>query len=184
MNIAFIGKTRSGKDTAYGLLAKKGYYVQRVAFGDALKEEFYKLFPQFIGQPKPTKHLIFFGQSMRRIDANIWVRKTLENLAVDERFYEQANLQVPTLVFTDIRQLNEYQTAKEMGTIFIRLKVSDETRKARMTALGEEVTDEVLEAHTEQLQEAFACEFTISSDTEEILSDELDIVLDILDGRA
>lgn len=160
-NIALIGRTRSGKDQVFKIIEAQGYDVQRVAFGDALKEKFYDIFPEYNNKPKPIEHLIFFGQSMRKINEDVWVNSTMGKLRVNEHFYEQYGLQKPTYVFTDVRQANEVEACKALNCVFIKIVASPDVRIARMEKLGEKVDVSVLHSNTERELESFDYDYII-----------------------
>lgn len=162
-NIAFIGRMRSGKDTAFEIIQSNGFNVKRVAYGDVMKEKFYELFPQYKGQPKPTAEIIHFGQSMRVIDPDIWVNLTIGGLKVNDLMRDLYGLEVPSLVFTDVRQRNEYQACQEQGCIFIKIESTEHTRAGRMLQLGEKPNHSIFRANTEEELEAFEYDYLITN---------------------
>ncbi len=139
-NIALFAKTRSGKDEVYNVLNRMGWNVERYAFGDAMKEKFYSVFPDIPREPKPTKAMIEFGESMRKIDPFVWVKPTMNKMNVRKYELAQAGLNVPSFVITDVRNWEEYNACKNAGFTMVKVWASEETRIKRMEALGEEVS--------------------------------------------
>lgn len=160
-NIMLIGQMRTGKDTIYKILEEEGFYVKRVAFGDVMKEKFYELFPQYKKRPKPIKEIVHFGQTLRVIDPDIWVNLTIGGLKVDDLMRDQYGLPAPSLVFTDVRQWNEYKACREQGCIAIRVHSQDGIKAQRMRVLGEEVNPDLFTAGTEEELKSFPHEYSI-----------------------
>lgn len=163
-DIGLFAKMRSGKDEVFKILDAMGFDVERVAFGDVLKESFHERFPHIPKEPKPTDKLIAYGQAMREIDPDVWVRPTMNRKQVRADLLRQAGLQVPSFVFTDIRQPNEYEAVKRSGAFMVRVDAPLEQRVMRMVQLGEKPTLEVLEAPTEKYLESFEADFVIMND--------------------
>ena len=160
-NIALIGRTRSGKDLVYKMIEAQGHDTQRIAFGDALKERFYEIFPEYINKPKPIEHLIFFGQSMRKINEDVWVNATLGKIRVHNHLYKQYGLEEPSYIFTDVRQANEYEACQALKCVFVKVVASPDVRIERMEKLGEKVDPAVLHANTERELESFDYDYII-----------------------
>lgn len=166
-DIAFIAKMRSGKDEAFSILEELGYSVKRIAFGDSMKGMFSNSFPWIPMEPKPIQFLQHFGQSMRAIDEDVFVKPTLSKLWFEKKLAENNNYDYKPVsyIFTDVRQFNEYDAAvNQAGFIPVRIYASEETRIARMIANGETVSQEILNAPTERYLESFPVEYTISND--------------------
>jgi len=182
--IAFIGKTRAGKDLAFKILCEMGFDVKRIAFGDVMKEKFFELFPHIPLEPKPTQELIHFGQSMRVIDPEIWVRLTLGRLTFGGRVAGLYDFKPETAIFTDVRQQNEYDSVKARGALLVRLHAPEDLRVQRMLELGETVSKEVLEAPTEKTLEGFECDYNIYNhgDIGEFYRDLVELIYQIQSG--
>ncbi|MBL5798487.1 hypothetical protein HV436_01235 [Bacillus sporothermodurans] len=163
-DIGLFAKTRSGKDEVYKLLEKMGFSVKRVAFGDVMKERFFETFPNIPKEPKPTKLQQVYGQAMRDIDSMVWIRPTMNRVQHHKNILTGAGILVPSYIYTDIRQPNEYQAVKDTGAFMVRIDCPEEIRVARMLKLGEEVTREVLDAPTEKYLESFEADFVIHND--------------------
>lgn len=163
-DIGLFAKMRSGKDEVFKILDRMGFDVERVAFGDVMKESFYERFPHIPKDPKPIDLLQKYGQAMREIDPDVWVRPTMNRKQLKADILAQAGFMVPSFVFTDIRQPNEYQAVKDSGAFMVKIEAPLELRVKRMLELGETVTPEVLEAPTERYIDNFESDFVIYND--------------------
>lgn len=139
-HIAFIGKKRTGKDTAAGYLVRHAAYT-RVAFADPLKEMALGIDPLIptaydrgyrlsvrlsklvrdVGweyakdhYPEVRRILQTSGQSVRRHDEGFWVGVAMDKVAVADSW----NLPV---VVTDCRYPNEAQALQARGFLLVRL---------------------------------------------------------------
>lgn len=166
-NIALFAKTRSGKDEVYNVLKRMGWNVERYAFGDAMKEKFYSVFPDMPREPKPTKAMIEFGEAMRKIDPFVWVKPTMNKMNTRKYELAQAGLNVPSFVITDVRNWEEYNTCKNAGFTMVKVLASEETRIRRMETLGEEVSRSILDAPTEKRMDQFSYDFVVENDTDD-----------------
>lgn len=166
-NIALFAKTRSGKDEVYNVLNRMGWDVERYAFGDAMKEKFYSIFPDMPREPKPTIAMIEFGEAMRRIDPFVWVKPTMNKMSVRKYELAQAGLNVPSFVITDVRNWEEYNACKNAGFTMVKVWASEETRIRRMEALREKVNRGILDAPTEKRMEQFSYDFVVENDTDD-----------------
>jgi hypothetical protein len=163
-DIGLFAEMRSGKDEVFKILQRMGFDVERVAFGDVMKESFFERFPHIPREPKPIDLLQKYGQAMREIDPDVWVRPTMNRKQLRADLLAQAGLVVPSFVFTDIRQPNEYQAVKDSGAFMVRVYAPLEVRVKRMLELGETVTPEILNAETERHIKTFKADFTIYND--------------------
>lgn len=148
-NIAFFAKMRAGKDEAFKILDEFGFDVERVAFGDILKESFFKTFPLIPQEPKPIEEIQLYGQACRTIDSYVWVRPTMERMKNKIDTLAQAGLQVPSFVFTDVRQPNELQACIDAGCTIVYIHAHENVRVQRMVDAGEKVSRKILDAPTE-----------------------------------
>ncbi|PEZ62999.1 hypothetical protein [Bacillus cereus] len=146
--VALIGKTRSGKDSVAEILTELGFPIQRIAFGDAMKEMYHLAHPNVPRSPKPIAEYIRFGTAEREKDSEVFVRPTMSKLWFEQAL-DRGNDRARSYVFTDVRQPNELVAVKEAGFKIVRVFASEEARIARMLANGEEVSKEILNAHTE-----------------------------------
>jgi hypothetical protein len=184
-NLALTAKMRAGKDEVFKILVEMGFDVERVAFGDPMKEHFFMTFPNIPREPKPIELLQKYGQSMRAIYNNVWVDKAMAY--VDKRTQElaQAGLRVPTFVFTDVRQPNEFEAVKKAGFITVRIEAPEHLRIERMLELGETVTKEILNAETEQYIDTFPVDYVIHNDgtREDLVNEVTELVFKIQSER-
>lgn len=132
MRIALCGGLRSGKDTFANYLSAYGF--ERLAFGDAMKEQAHLTFPWVPREPKPRDLYIQYGQAMRAIDQEVWINHlnlTMNNhLAVGhDRF-----------VISDVRQRNEFEWCKRNGFILIYIYTDSDIQAERAAALGEDTS--------------------------------------------
>ncbi|PEM64437.1 hypothetical protein [Bacillus toyonensis] len=146
--IALIGKTRSGKDSVCEILTELGFPIQRIAFGDAMKAMYHLAHPNVPRSPKPIAEYIRYGTAEREKDSEVFVRPTMSKLWFEQAL-DKGNDRTRSYVFTDVRQSNELAAVKEAGFKIVRVFASEEARVARMIANGEEVSKEILNAHTE-----------------------------------
>jgi dephospho-CoA kinase len=160
-DIGLFAKTRSGKDEVFNVIKRMGFNAERVAFGDVMKEKFHETFPLIPKDPKPTRQLITFGQAMRSIDNDVWVRPTLNRKKLRADVLAQASLPVPTFVFTDIRQPNEYEAVKSSGAVMVRVEADEKLRAIRMLNLGEKPSPELFNAPTESFIDTFEADYVI-----------------------
>jgi len=146
--IALIGKTRSGKDSVAEILTELGFPIQRIAFGDAMKEMYHLAHPNVPWSPKPIAEYIRYGTAEREKDSEVFVRPTMSKLWFEQAL-DRGNDRTRSYVFTDVRQPNELAAVKGAGFKIVRVFASEEARITRMIANGEEVSKEILNAHTE-----------------------------------
>ncbi|WP_176581294.1 hypothetical protein [Bacillus thuringiensis] len=158
--IALIGRTRSGKDSVCEILTELGFPIQRIAFGDAMKEMYHLAHPNVPRSPKPIAEYIKFGTTEREKDPEVFVRPTMSKLWFEQAL-DRGNDRTRSYVFTDVRQSNELAAVKEAGFKIVRVYASEEARIARMIANGEEVSKEILNAHTETYMDDYKEDYLI-----------------------
>lgn len=162
-DIALCAKMRAGKDEFYQIASELGYNVRRVAFGDTMKEDFHQLFPHIPVSPKPIELYQKFGQSLREIDEDIFIRKTIGAVLQHKSQLGIYGIDLPSYIYTDVRQPNEYEAVKKQGCILIRVNALNSVRIERMKTNGEEVTPQVLTADTEKHVDNFKVDFELSN---------------------
>lgn len=128
MRIALCGEARSGKDTVAKLF---GSDFVRLAFGDFMKYEYYKAFPNLKGCPKDREHMIAWSQPQVEEDNFIWVRE-LERAFIDYWSYGEKDF-----VITDLRQPHEEKWCRENGFHIVRVHSSEIVRVERARSKGE-----------------------------------------------
>jgi len=162
VNIALTGKFRSGKDVVARYLFEK-YGYARFAFGDELKEDFHKRYPEIPRIPKPRIGYQMHGQMMRRLlGENIWVDKCFNSIKSylsrsDERHG------ILSIVITDLRQPNEYERCREAGFVIVRVNCPDELRIKRARASGDNFAEEDMEHETERYIDTYDVDFEIDN---------------------
>ncbi|WP_449600324.1 adenylate kinase [Paenibacillus sp. Marseille-Q9583] len=158
-NVGLIGKLRSGKSAAGDYLASKYGYTQ-FAFGDELKRDFHRRYPEIKRDPKPRAGYQFHGQFMREhVDADIWIRKCLAE--VQRAYY--ANLDFRAVI-SDCRQPNEFSALQSAGYVLIRVEAPDGLRIERAINSGDTFAYADLMHGTETALDNFVTDFTVVND--------------------
>src|SRR5690625_553508 len=132
VRIALTGRMRSGKTTVANILSVE-YGFHELAFGDALKRHADELFEgssvypdEYVDISEVRGHEVDpfrikrknrrlyqdFGQAIRQLDADVWIRQVEQSLAVLENF-----VSIKRFVISDLRQPNEYKWARANGFI-------------------------------------------------------------------
>lgn len=132
MRIAFVGLPRTGKDTA-GKYLVDTYNFVRLAFGDYMKDSYYRANPEMIGKPKNREHMIAWSQPQVEKDPLIWVRH------LEKDFHDLMYRGHELFVITDLRQPHEEQWARENGFLIVRIVSDSKVTEQRASALGEKV---------------------------------------------
>lgn len=131
IKIALIGGARTGKDTVARYLCQQYGGFKRLAFGDALKDYLFQVFPDLPTEPKPRKEMIMFGQACREIDPQVWIKQ----LDIMSSMYKCVG--VNRFVITDLRQENEVEYCKEKGYLIIKVEATADLQRARALEGGE-----------------------------------------------
>ncbi|KFN04147.1 hypothetical protein D0U04_13725 [Bacillus clarus] len=179
--IAITGKARSGK-TELSHYAWMLYGFKEFDYSAVLKDEFHRLFPHIPRDPKPRAYYQKFGQWLREIDPDIWVKMTMGK--VHEDCFEDALNKVnykPKVLVNGVRQPNEYQRLRDEGFIIIRVNASDDLRIGRARSAGDVFTEADLAHETESHIDTFEVDYEVNNNGELIqLYDQFDaIMLDI-----
>ncbi|WP_030737226.1 hypothetical protein [Streptomyces sp. NRRL S-31] len=156
-NIAFVGKARSGKDTAGERLVQHWMFT-RLAFADPLKRMALQVDPLI-----PMKHLDSharlsacvtaagwedakdrwpeirrvlqrMGHTVRELDPDFWVRALMDKAKAADGW----NMPV---VVTDCRYRNEAETLRAAGFRLVRIKRPTPLKKMRREALHPSETE-------------------------------------------
>jgi dephospho-CoA kinase len=163
IKIALTGKLRSGKDTAANHLYIR-HSFDRVAFGDALKKNAHAAFPWVSEFSKPRALYQQFGQLMRQIEPDVWVKHAERAVSGAIDFNVHTGAENVGVVITDLRQPNEYEWAKANGFTIIRVTAPDEDRLLRAKLAGDSFTEADLEHETESHIDGFAVDYEIAND--------------------
>ncbi|MDP1457940.1 hypothetical protein Q8G37_15955 [Bacillus wiedmannii] len=176
--IAITGKARSGK-TESSHYAWMLYGFKEFDFSAVLKGEFHRLFPHIPRDPKPRAYYQKFGQWLREIDSDIWVKMTMEK--VHEYCFEDALNKVnhkSKVLVNGVRQPNEYQRLRDEGFTIIRVNASDDLRISRAKEAGDVFTEADLDHETESHIGTFEVDYEINNNGELIqVYDQLDAIM-------
>jgi dephospho-CoA kinase len=162
IKIALTGKMRSGKDLCGNHLYIR-YGFDRVAFGDALKKNAHATFPWVSEFSKPRALYQQFGQLMRQIEPDVWIKHAERAVKGAIDFRVNTGAEKVGVVITDLRQPNEYEWARNNGYTIIRVTAPDEDRIARAIAAGDNFDEEDLEHETESYIDGFSVDAEISN---------------------
>ncbi|RWQ72532.1 hypothetical protein DR116_0018330 [Bacillus cereus] len=176
--IAITGKARSGK-TELSHYAWMLYGFKEFDFSAVLKGEFHRLFPHIPRDPKPRAYYQKFGQWLREIDPDIWVKMTMGK--VHEYCFEDALNKVnhkPKVLVNGVRQPNEYQRLRDEGFTIIRVNASDDLRIGRARNAGDVFTEADLGHETESHIDNFEVDYEINNDWNLAqLYDQFDVIM-------
>jgi dephospho-CoA kinase len=160
IKIALSGRLRSGKDTCANHLYIK-YGFDRVAFGDALKRTVNEVFPWVTGPNKPRALLQQYGQLMRQVDGDVWIKHAERAVKGAIDFNVNTGAEKVGVVITDVRQQNEVDWCRANGFTLIRVTAPDEDRIARAKIAGDDFNEADLEHETESHIDSFDCDYEI-----------------------
>jgi dephospho-CoA kinase len=177
IKIALTGKLRSGKDTAaHHLYIKYGFST--VAFGDALKKNAHATFPWVSEFSKPRALYQAYGQLMRQIEPDVWIKHAERAVKGAIDFRVNTGAERIGVVLTDVRQQNEVAWCRENGFTLIRVTAPDEDRIARAIAAGDDFSVHDLSHETELAIDTFECDFdVVNKGTVEELKAQVDSIL-------
>lgn len=163
-SIALTGKFRSGKDAAAAYLVRQYGYV-RYAFGDALKADFHRRYPEIPREPKPRLGYQAHGQLMRTYTGeDVWISACFREIDAAAFVHHEAYGATYPVVISDLRQPNEFAALKAAGYVVIRVNASDETRIARAKASGDAFDPATLTHDTESHVDTFAADYDVNND--------------------
>ena len=177
IKIAITGKMRAGKDTVYSILKEElelelnkvnsfadadvVFLTNQHTFGGQLKHFAELLFPEhFVAGGKPRQLFQEFGQTMRQIDEDVWVKKVDQEI---QNKLKSTHADVHISYITDLRQPNEYEYCRENGFFILRVNATDEVRLARMMADGDNFNKEHLHHETETYVDGYEVDYDIDN---------------------
>jgi dephospho-CoA kinase len=163
VKIALTGKMRSGKDIVANHLYIR-HSFNRVAFGDALKKNAHATFPWVSEFSKPRALYQQFGQLMRQIEPDVWIKHAERAVKGAIDFNVNTGAEKVGVVITDLRQPNEYEWARANGFTIIRVTAPDEDRLFRAKLAGDSFTETDLEHETESHIDGFTVDYEIHND--------------------
>jgi dephospho-CoA kinase len=182
VKIALCGRLRSGKDTAANHLYIR-HSFNRVAFGDALKKNAHATFPWVSEFSKPRALYQSYGQLMRQIDPDVWIKHAERAVKGAIDFNVHTGAEKIGVVITDLRQTNEYEWARNNGYTIIRVTAPDEDRLLRAKLAGDDFNEADLEHETESHIDGFAVDYEIVNDeTVDELKEIIDSILAQIKG--
>lgn len=169
-NIALLGRLRSGKDTVGDYLASKYGYTQ-FAFGDELKRDFHRRYPEIPRDPKPRAGYQFHGQFMREhYGENVWVDACFENVRdaevstdLSDAFMGAEDMSFRAVI-TDVRQESEYVALAARSYVLIRVEASVALRIERAVNSGDRFAYADLMHGTETALDGHSADFTVVND--------------------
>lgn len=157
MKIVLIGKMRSGKDTVADYAVEK-YGFTRFAFGDGIRKVCRILFPeQMKNGNKPRSLLQNVGQSMRKIDNDVWVKYCFNEIE------ESSQTVILNPIITDLRQPNEYQKCRKENYTIIKVSCDEETRLKRILEKNDSFKMEDLNHETELHIDTYEYDYLITN---------------------
>lgn len=132
MKIAICGKMRSGKDTVGKLLVEK-YGFEEFKFSSGITKIIHDYFPSSVySNGKVREHYQTIGQSIRKLDEDVWVRYTSNQIG--SHIAHGGNTDI---VITDLRQLNELKYLKDSGFTIIKVESLSNLRVQRAKDSGD-----------------------------------------------
>jgi dephospho-CoA kinase len=182
VKIALTGKLRAGKDELSRHLFLD-HDFDRVAFGDALKKNAHSAFPWVSEVSKPRSLYQSYGQLMRQIDPDVWIKHAEQtvDLWINMRVNDGADR--VGVVITDLRQPNEYEWARANGFSIIRVTAPDGDRIARAIAANDDFTVHDLTHETELAIDSFEVDYEVINDgTVDDLKAQIDAILAQING--
>lgn len=161
-NIGIRGGLRSGKDSVGDYLASK-YGYTKFAFGDELKADFHRRYPEIPREPKPRAGYQFHGQFMReQVGENVWIDACFRSIKYS-RICPVSGTEGP-VVITDVRQPNEFSTLQSAGYVLIRVEAPEGLRIQRAVESGDTFNYADLMHGTETALDGYAADFTVTND--------------------
>jgi dephospho-CoA kinase len=157
--LSIFSPMRGGKDTVAAEIMSKHFDREcvKLAYGDKLKEMYHGIFGHN-GSKKDRDGYQWFGQAMRARQGDIWIQNVEPLL--------QYNLAKNNhVIFTDMRQPNEYEHLKANDFVMIKVDTPLDIRIERMKAAGEEVREEFLTHETESHMDSFQYDYIIHNDS-------------------
>lgn len=202
--ILLVGKMRSGKSaTARHLVLN--YNFSELAFGDELKRTADRLFEttevaeykrepirrggaddvpfldpnEIVGYRKPRQLYQDFGQLLRSMDEDIWIRQV-------ERSMEAAEILRTTegIVISDGRQPNEIAWARRNGFVIIRINANEDTRLERARKESDAFSEEDTKHETESHIDGYKVDYEVDNNGDAgELGRQIDEIMGELKGR-
>lgn len=145
MRIAICGKMRSGKDTIADILVDD-YGFKNFKFSSGITSIIDEYFSDDVTKKrKMREHYQRIGQSMRKLDQNVWVNHTKGEI----NRYLNLNGEGSDIVVSDLRQKNEYDFLKRNGFIIIKIESDRQNRIRRAMDVNDAFHTSALDHETE-----------------------------------
>lgn len=162
-NVALTGALRSGKDSVAAYLTQK-YGYTRFAFGDELKRDFHRRYPEIPRTPKPRIGYQSHGQLMRQlVDEDIWVTRCFDEIRYGRTCPVSGDDDM-RVVISDLRQPNEYERCRSEGYVIIRIKAPSALRIQRAVESADTFELSALTHDTESHTDGFAVDYEVVND--------------------
>ncbi len=174
MKLALFGQMRAGKDTVAELLITKHEFTP-FRFGSGIGEIIDTYLPDAWKFGKPRYHFQYIGQMMRRLDKDVWINYTLNQVETTG---------AEKVVITDGRQLNEVKRLREEGYFIVKVVASEAVRIERIKAAGDAYDPSALKHETELQAAQIEADFEITNEgTLEELAEQIEIMLQVAKER-
>lgn len=161
VKIALFGKMRSGKNTVADLLKEKADFKE-YSFGSGIGEIIKKYYPTAFEGGKPRQHYQHIGQSLRELDADVWINYTLSQIEKETRLADR--LGVPSfIVITDGRQVNEARRLREDGYLIVKVECDEAERLNRIGEASDAFDVSQLNHETELQVDYINADYTIKN---------------------
>lgn len=150
VKIGIAGGLRAGKDTVAEMLQKliSTHYTNDstmiLGFSDGITGLLEDYVPDVFNGGKPRKAYQVVGQTMRQFDKDVWVKKLLETIEVNEMVFPNTHY-----IIRDIRQPNEAETLRKLGFTIIKVVADRDERIERASDNNDNFTLEDLQHETE-----------------------------------
>lgn len=181
LNIALVGKMRSGKDTVADIL-KREYGFGWFALSTGIRSVVSELGLDSESGPKKRHLYQGIGQHMRQYDEDVWCKNTWKNIELYNRIkpgYPQPY--TGNIVVSDIRQKNEEKFFRERGFVIVKVVSSDDIRLERVREAGDEMTPEEFYHETELSVDTISADWFIRNEgTLEELEESICKLIDML----
>lgn len=160
-SISLVGKLRSGKSAVGDYLASN-YGYTAFAFGDELKRDFHRRYPDIPRDPKPRVGYQMHGQLMREYyGEDVWIDACFENVDAHRLSFSDPE-NVPAVI-CDTRQLNEAERLKAAGYVLIRVEAPEALRIQRAVTSGDRFNLRDLTHGTETALDGYSADFTVTN---------------------
>src|SRR5699024_9811199 len=112
-----------------------------------------------VGYRKPRRRYQIFGQLLRQIDPDVWIRQVEQSMHVWENMRYVKGIEV-----SDARQPNEIEWARNNGFTIIRVTADDQTRLQRAQEADHHYTMKDLGHETEKHIDSFSVDYDVIND--------------------